>query len=423
MRPELEQHIKESIEEFEFPYDAKAWDRMKTTLDQRMPVKRTFPKTWLFGLGILAIGGIGVAVWQAQTQVPSPTHAKNIQQQLNPEIKEIPISNQPLAKQDNSIKPVPVSSTNKINQVITEQQNTPPVRSIEDRQDINALKVEAPVNEPIVSQPAVEISSTNPLTPAPEEMRPRVSLNSTMCAGEKQTLKNDNKQALIVSFPSGEQKIVEPNKSLDIQSIQSGIISVGYVKNGGAEILQTITLQQSPAVAFNYMETISYENGLPVMDFKTEEEENIEWRVNDKLYAKNEKQFNLHPFIKGSYTIELSKRHENGCTSSYTQTISIPESYNLMAANAFNPSSLDFRKSTFMPYALTQRNTPFTLTVIDATSGVVVFQTTDASTGWDGTDRQTGKPVESNKAFIWKVSLHKPEPGELSEYTGSITKL
>jgi len=422
MRPELEQHIKQTIETFEFPHDDKAWEQMKATLDQRMPVKRTLTKSWLLGLGLLAIGGVGYLAWNSQHSPETPV---NLTQTQASESKNTLIS----AEQSNQ---TPNPSTNKTNfsnnklqvqehQGITKQSYTSTEQQIEIEPEKTVLKLEQSTEQLHVN-PNIE-NSINRVVLEQEEVRPRVALNPTMCVGEMQILKNDNKQALIISFPTGERKTLEPNASMAIQSNQSGSISIGYLKNGGTEILQTVTAQQNPSVTFENSDVVSYVDGLPVLDFTTEEEENIEWRVNDKVYARNVKEFNLNPFIKGNYTIELRKKHQNGCVSSFVQTISVSESYNLLASNAFNPTSLDFRKSTFMPYALTQRNTPFTLTIIDPTTGVVLFQTTDAATGWDGTDKQTGKPVESNKSFIWKVSLHKPVAGEISEYTGSITKL
>jgi hypothetical protein len=103
--------------------------------------------------------------------------------------------------------------------------------------------------------------------------------------------------------------------------------------------------------------------------------------------------------------------------------IQIPSDYNLLAVNAFNPQSQDSRNSTFMPYALTIRQTPFRLVVLDPDNGGLVFETTDESNAWDGIDRRDGKLVPGNKAYIWKVVIQHPVPGEKGEYRGTIVRM
>ena len=76
-----------------------------------------------------------------------------------------------------------------------------------------------------------------------------------------------------------------------------------------------------------------------------------------------------------------------------------------------------------MPYALTERNTDFSMLIIDPTNGVTLFETSDATNGWNGTNRTTGQLVDANKAFIWIVKLKNPLPGEKSEYKGTIVRM
>ena len=76
-----------------------------------------------------------------------------------------------------------------------------------------------------------------------------------------------------------------------------------------------------------------------------------------------------------------------------------------------------------MPMALTVRDVQFNMIIIDPKSGNVVFETNNASNGWDGIDKNTGQMTRPNTAYIWKVVLQNPEPGERSEYSGTITRL
>jgi hypothetical protein len=101
----------------------------------------------------------------------------------------------------------------------------------------------------------------------------------------------------------------------------------------------------------------------------------------------------------------------------------VSEDYNLLAVNAFEPLSQDARKSTFIPYALTQRNTPFRMVILDPNDGGIVYETSDALLPWDGIDKRSGKLADTNKAYVWKVNLLKPEPGEKSDYLGTVVRM
>ena len=143
---------------------------------------------------------------------------------------------------------------------------------------------------------------------------------------------------------------------------------------------------------------------------------------NGKLQSKQAKyqQFNL--FNRGTYEIK-TVLSEGNCKSVDTRQITVSEDYNLLAVNAFDPYSSDHRKTTFLPFALTVRNTPFKLVILEPESGAVIFETNDVSQPWDGMDKRTGKMVPSNKAYIWKVNLSQPVEGEKSTYQGTITRI
>ncbi|MEY3412442.1 MAG: hypothetical protein RIQ70_1130, partial [Bacteroidota bacterium] len=55
--------------------------------------------------------------------------------------------------------------------------------------------------------------------------------------------------------------------------------------------------------------------------------------------------------------------------------------------------------------------------------GGIMYQTEDASQPWNGIDKRTGQLAPSSQAYIWKVRLSNPLPGEPTEYKGTITKL
>jgi hypothetical protein len=62
------------------------------------------------------------------------------------------------------------------------------------------------------------------------------------------------------------------------------------------------------------------------------------------------------------------------------------------------------------------------MTIIDANSNEIVFQTDDATQAWDGPDKKTGNTT-TGTTFIWKVTISNPQPGENANYKGVITRL
>jgi hypothetical protein len=147
------------------------------------------------------------------------------------------------------------------------------------------------------------------------------------------------------------------------------------------------------------------------------------WKVNQKVFNKTVKSTEFNLFNKGSYTITAQSKNEFGCESRDSKTIHVNEDYNLLAMSAFNPNSSDFRNNVFLPYALKERNSAFRMIVLDPDNGGVVFETTESTNPWTGIDRRDGKMVASQKAFIWKVILSNPEPGEKAEYKGTIVRV
>ena len=191
--------------------------------------------------------------------------------------------------------------------------------------------------------------------------------------------------------------------------------------------MENFKVSSAPTIGFTIEEEITYENGLPTLKAEVNSsEENVTWKINQQHFkgnASKSKSNEFNFFNKGSYLISAQTTNEQGCESKENKTITISEDYNLLAVNAFNPNSSDFRKSSFIPFALTVRNVPFSMVILDPDTGGIIFETTDASNAWDGVDRRDGKLVNANKAYIWKVSILKPEPNEKSEYRGTIIRI
>jgi hypothetical protein len=193
---------------------------------------------------------------------------------------------------------------------------------------------------------------------------------------------------------------------------------------GQFEEFGSFVVSATPTLNITSDRLLNYEDGLPKINVQAEASEGqITWHSTNIISSNSGKNIELLGFDKGFAIVEVQATGSNGCLAKVKEMIQIPSDYNLLAVNAFNPQSKDSRNSTFMPYALTIRQTPFKLIVLDPDNGGLVFESRDADNAWDGIDRRDGVMVPSNKAYIWKVVLQNPVAGEKAEYRGTIVRM
>jgi hypothetical protein len=245
------------------------------------------------------------------------------------------------------------------------------------------------------------------------------------CKNESITIDNKNSFELILKTPSGREIGIDANSKSDINLKETGGYVLGYsLSNGTFKESTKFKVFGNLSVNLIIDDLISYKNGLPTINAEvSSSEENVIWKINQKTTAKTAKITEFNLFHKGAYTISAVSKNELGCESSEAKTIQMNEDYNLLAMSAFNPNSSDLRNSTFLPYALKERNVSFKMIILDPDNLGIIFETTESSNPWTGIDRRDGKMVPSQKAYIWKVSLSNPEPGEKSEYKGTIVRV
>ena len=248
--------------------------------------------------------------------------------------------------------------------------------------------------------------------------------SSDKCKNESISLDNKNSFELILKTPSGREIGIEANTKSEIGLKETGVYQLGFILNGLFQETSKFKVFGIPSLNLMVDDAISYKNGLPIINAEVNSsEDNITWKVNQKASTKSGKSVEFNLFQKGSYTILAQSKNEFGCESNESKTIHVNEDYNLLAMSAFNPNSNDYRNSTFLPYALKERNTAFRMIILDPDNAGLVFETTEASNPWTGIDRRDGKLVDAQKAFIWKVTITNPEPGEKTEYKGTIVRV
>lgn len=146
-----------------------------------------------------------------------------------------------------------------------------------------------------------------------------------------------------------------------------------------------------------------------------DENDKLTWKIDGQIVSDQTRV--EHTFReKGWHTIELSTVNENGCSNIMERKIEINENYNLFAPTMFTPNG-DGINDEFIPKALLVLNNEFKMIIYDE-QGNPVFQTTNANIQWDGRNSATRAEANSG-AYIWTVSLNNGN-GITENYSGQV---
>lgn len=425
MKEPIEELFKKSLENHEFPYNEAAWQQ----LESHLPKKVNLFNKWRW-LGGAAIVGSMLAttffLWNGREKtMQSAKNTNEIQKKVtvqkaknsttssnNSENKNEVVTNQSLVASTNNPELTPISNETQpvfINKIPS---NFTDANSSNDNHTSTLNTVQQFIEENVISNN--KPSKNTIIFPVFKDK----------CQGETIEVYNSNSSPIFVKEPNGVFTRIEGNESVSLTLSNAGKYSF-VVLDGKTIINESKSFAVSAAQAVHLISEnqLDFETGLPTIKASIDGDENlVKWYINGKLQTKQAKyqQFNL--FNRGTYEIK-TVLSEGNCKSVDTRQVTVSEDYNLLAVNAFDPYSSDHRKTTFLPFALTVRNTSFKLVILEPESGAVIFETNDVSQPWDGMDKRTGKMVPSNKAYIWKVNLSQPVEGEKSTYQGTITRI
>jgi hypothetical protein len=429
MKDKIEHKFKELLENQELPYDSAAWDSMSKLLDQKMPVaKPTTLYRWLLGgAAITAIAIVSYFLVNSSEETNKPVEINTEIKSKNEvdtkstkeEIKNTKLElKQKEVNSNFSAKPTVISvQENYQSPTLIEKENNAVVTAQQKEQSQNTINEITPAKtqENTSSTAGKDIFQNNE-----NSIENHTVVCKNNCVGETQVLENKNDYKVsVVNQSSGEVVAsIAPKSKISFIAKTSG----NYVIKTNSSVVSSFEVSTGVKPNLEIETTITYNKGIPTIKASTNVESGLTWMVNNKTINSSASEIDITPFKAGSYTVSVSA-HDNGCKTENSQAIQISEDYNLLAVNAFEPTSFEPKRQTFIPFALTQRDVKFTMLILDPRDGGLVYKTSDASLSWNGTDMRSGQMVNSGQDFIWKVQLVNPLPGESSEYKGIITKL
>jgi len=365
MKDQFEKNIKSLVEDFSYDYDPKAWEALSKQLPQA--------KSGFSLLGKLAVATIlSIAV---------------VALYFNYEDQD--------AKQVNTNNEQTIQKQAQTNQISNQNQVQ------------NNNQVSNKSNTTTVAPASTQYLSQNTLTPL---------ISGSNKVNQTGLPETPNNQVGLIDANQVAQQRIAPLLQTTIANPSNLQTNQPMVDENQAQpCLHKIALSADP---------ISYETGVPVVHITAESNaQQIDWTSsNGHFIQQKSKSIEFYAWNKQTYKVS-AKLSQEDCNLSESIQIQQDQTYNLLAVNAFNPQSRDERNARFMPYALTIRDVQFQLIIIDPDNGSVLYKTSDAQNAWDGIDQRNGQLIPAQKAYIWKVVLENPLPGEKNTYTGTIVRI
>jgi hypothetical protein len=405
MKENLERIIKQQLENYELPYDGGAWEQFSKRLDGTPSTP--FYRKWWFAASIGT-----VLVSSATYFALNSTESTN--NQVAPKTEQIVSNNESnhstgtaVSENQNGQSAVTTSTTNTTEGSENTQAYTPNVTSDE------------PERIQFIAPDIIKIPEVLPVDPNPQYTRfVKLTLPTAVCLNESFTIENPNDQVVTVTYPNGRTKLIQPKQSAEIKSSKSGAIQVETGRSTESITVNEVTAQ----LYIDVDASLLYENGIPTLKFDVSgTDQSVSWESNVAATTSDKNHLVVHPYTEREVKVTANSTDANGCAVTENKTVTLNEVYNLMAPTGFNPSGGDSRTNQFIPFALTMRDTPFEMVIMDPNNMTVLYKTSDATQGWNGIDSRTGQLVPTGSTWLWKVVMKKPLLGEPSEYKGLIT--
>lgn len=412
MNNDLANKIKSSLENYEVPYDASAWDGMSKRLDANSASSGnnflSSPKTWI--VASITVIGASIAMYSITKDADKPSIASHSTKIETPtavekEEKKVELINEEkkvnTSVSTSKVKASPVANSTTPNRV-NETHTVTPAFKANSSTEVQATK---PVQNNKVT--GNERHLKNIIFP---------KTNKFYCLGEKLEVYNPNNVELTLISSTGTYYKIDGQESLLIPLKNEG----QYSWNQGDKV--AFEVKEKPIVNFNLPSDIIYEDGIPTITLSTNlNVKSKKWLYDQKVISTGD-EVKLNIFNKEKYAITLSVVGQNGCENHLTRIFYPEIDYNLQAPTGFEPTSSNPKRNTFLPLSLLERDTPFRMIIIDPKDGKVIFETTDKNEPWDGKNQKTDQLVPEGGEYIWKVTLMKPEKNEKNEYRGTITR-
>jgi gliding motility-associated-like protein len=390
----FEQAVKEALEPYEVPYNSADWSQLERALENRGDMARVSRS----GLYALLLGG-GLAAASSLFVLTTP-----------------PADVAPVAFAQATTTPV-IAVEEKASYSSPKSVGTPGIASIPAEPaetSIPSKKSEVstkPATEVAVVVPTTlnEGTGTTPTHPMSNEpvVRPSVSEGCPGSAIDFEAENLSSEGMYLWNFGDGSFSN-KPKPSHVFSKSGSFEVMLSHSTSGGGSIrnkavADRIIIHEAPEASFNVLKQ-EYDNTVPSVHFENRSlgGQTYAWDFGDG--STSAVAHPDHVYKKaGVYTVSLTVVNGKGCEDRVEKTVRIDADYDLMAPKAFSPNG-DGIDDLFIPEALKTLGVKFQLTVLEAKTGVVVYETNDPTRPWNGRVNNKGEASPQGD-YVWMVEL------------------
>tara|TARA_B100000508_G_scaffold141093_1_gene146528 strand:- start:30794 stop:33802 length:3009 start_codon:yes stop_codon:yes gene_type:complete len=159
----------------------------------------------------------------------------------------------------------------------------------------------------------------------------------------------------------------------------------------------------------------------PIVQFwnQSNGETSVEWSFGDGNTSQIENPYHEYPTdSSGTYQVQLVAISQYGCTDTVTSLVVIKEELLIFVPNTFTPDNDDYNQ-IFYP-VLTPGFDPYNYELLIFNRwGEIMFESHDATVGWDGT---YGGRIVKDGTYLWKIRV-KDKYGETRNFKGHVNVL
>ncbi|MFM1875629.1 MAG: hypothetical protein RL266_1366 [Bacteroidota bacterium] len=416
MNNSFDDKIRQSLENFEMPYDASAW----AALEKQLPSSPTpVPSgSSTFGLklvaGIALVATTAVCIWYFNSDDSKNMAIENKIESTDDHVQEDTDLNGDSQSHEPSQqlqgtgleKTLPVQAVKSTDEVRTQ---TEPV-------DVSTAQN---ATETIVSEPESKSETSklvsNPIGQSIVPVRAPLSVkfmlsDAAVCVGEEVTFLNESSRSadeFIWEFGDGTTSSEQiTSHGYELPGVYT-VTLTGFDKQQlkSAQHTMTVKVNPVPTPILSGEPILNGFEAIPLYRFTTatQPSETAVWSFSDGTVISGNSAEHLFREERRSVAT-LTVTNSFGCISTMQNEYETKE-FNLLAPSVFSPNG-DGLNETFIPVALPEMGIGFELKIQDPRTGETVYRTENAAAPWDGTLNNAGHKLDEG-IYVWTVVLKK----------------